>query len=87
MSAALELTPPRLSKASMLSDLAQRLLRMSHAARSVPDRRHLLRAAQQMQLMAEQVGSGTQTPEHGQAWIDAGRLFIYEWTVQHAPVS
>ncbi|HTN59054.1 MAG TPA: hypothetical protein VL043_12365 [Protaetiibacter sp.] len=68
----------RSTAAGVLHDEARRLLELSHAARTVPKRAHLLKAARQLNLVGESVQLGSKTIDEAQAWIDAGRLFIAE---------
>lgn len=68
----------RSTAASVLHDLARRTLELSHQARTIPKRAHLLKAARQLNLVGESVELGSKTVDEAQAWIDAGRLFIAE---------
>ncbi len=71
-------TELRSTAAGLLHDMARRLLQLSHEARTVPKRAHLLKAARQLNLVGESVTIGSKTIDEAQAWIDAGRLFIAE---------
>lgn len=71
-------TEVRSTAVSVLHDLARRTLELSHAARTIQKRAHLLKAARQLNLVGESVELGSKTLDEAQAWIDAGRLFIAE---------
>ena len=68
----------RSTAVSVLHDLARRTLEMSHQARTIQKRAHLLKAARQLNLVGESVSIGSKTIDEAEAWIDAGRLFIAE---------
>lgn len=61
----------RSTAASILTDLGQRVLALTHG---VPGR---LRAAQQLTLQGEMVAAGGDL-EVAEAWIAAGRVYILE---------
>ncbi len=67
----------RATLAEILSDLARRVLTLSHSA-VLPDMRaHLRRAAQQLSIQGELVAAGGDV-EVAEAYIDAGRVFVAE---------
>lgn len=64
--------------AGLLHDTARRMLQLSHEARTIPQRAHLLHSARVLNLVGECVTLGSKTIDEAEAWLEAARIFIAE---------